>query len=216
MDVLKELMGHTTLSATQGYYRVTAVRRRSAVDALAALQIDRKGRRIRPLVETLLESEALRDQIGEVSVPFGTCVEPSNVRAQGRACPMRFQCLGCAHYRTDPSYQEALRTHLTRLLTDQERLATALPDLDEWARLGALPSDEEIEALRRLIRRNEELMSALEPQDRAGVDEAIQVMRAARAQLQTVVPVQFLGTNRQPAPTVFPDVPGGRAAAPDG
>lgn len=206
VDVLKELMGHTTLASTQGYYRVTAVRRRNAVDALAALQIDRTGRRLRPLVDTLLESEVLRDQIGEVSVPFGTCVEPSNVRAQGRACPMRFQCLGCAHYRTDPSYQESLRGHLTRLLTDKERLASSLPDLDEWARLGALPSDEEIEALRRLIRRNEELMSALAPQERTTVEEAIQVMRAARAQLQTAVPVQLLGTNSQSAPTVFPDV----------
>lgn len=208
VDVLSELMGHTTLAATQGYYRVSARRRRSAVDALAALQVDRKGRLVRPLVETLLESEALREQIGEVSVPFGTCVEPSNVKAQGRACPMRFQCLGCAHYRTDPSYQDALRAHLTKLLTDKERLATALPDLDEWARLGALPSDGEIEALRRLIRRNEELMADLEPQDRTTVEEAIQVMRAARAQMQSAIPVQLLGASRQPTPTLFPNVRG--------
>lgn len=216
LDVLKELMGHLTLASTQGYYRVTARRRRGAVDALAALQIDRKGRRLRPLVETLLESEVLRENIGEVSVRFGTCVEPSNVRAQGRACPMRFQCLGCAHYRTDPSYQEALRAHLTRLLTDKERLASALPDLDEWARLGALPSDEEIEALRRLIRRNEELMSALEPHDRTNVEEAIEVMKAARAQLQTAVPVRLLGANRQSVPTVFPDVRHRRGENSDG
>ena len=124
--------------------------------------------------------------------------------------------MGCAHYRTDPSYQDALRAHLTRLLTDKERLASALPDLDEWARLGALPSDEEIEALRRLIRRNEELMSGLEPQDRTTVEEAIQVMKASRAQLQTAVPVHLLGTNRQPAPTVFPDVPRRRGEASGG
>ncbi len=207
VDVLKELMGHTAITSTQGYYRVTARRRRSAVDALAALQVDRNGRRIRPLVETLLESEALRDQVGQVSVPFGICVEPSNVRAQGHACPFRFQCLACSHFRTDFSYQDELRSYLTQLLKDKERLlAAAVPDLEDWARRGALPSDEEIEALRRLIRRNDDLLVALDPAERAAVDEAIHVMRTARAQLQTAVPVQLLGVGRQPAPTVHHQV----------
>lgn len=206
VDVLKELMGHTAITSTQGYYRVTARRRRSAVDALAALQVDRHGRRIRPLVETLLESEALRDQVGQVSVPFGICVEPSNVRAQGRACPFRFQCLGCAHFRTDPSYQDELRSYLTQLLKDKERLAAAVPDLEDWARRGALPSEEEIEALRRLVQRNEDLLVAFDPAERAAIDEAIHVMKTARAQLQTAVPIQLLGVGRQPAPTVHPQV----------
>jgi hypothetical protein len=170
------------------------------------MQIDRHGRPVRPLVETLLESEALREQVGQVSVPFGICAEPSNVRANGRACPFRFQCVGCAHFRTDPSYQAELRSYLTRLLKDKERLAASVPDLEDWARRGALPSKEEIEALRRLVQRNEDLLVALEPTERAAVEEAIGVMRTARAQLQTAVPVQLLGVGRQPAPTVHPEI----------
>ncbi len=206
VDVLKELMGHTAITSTQGYYRVTARRRRAAVDALAALQIDHRGRQVRPAVETLLESEVLRDQVGEVAVAFGHCTEPSNVRAHGRACPFRFQCLGCSHFRTDPSYQPDLRNYLLALLKDRERLATAVPGLEEWARNDALPSEEEIEAVRRLMQRNDELVASLAPEERATVEEALRVMRTCRAQVHTAVPVQLLGTNRQPAPTVFPEV----------
>jgi len=207
VDVLKELMGHSAITSTQGYYRVTARRRRAAVDAMAALQIDHRGRQVRPAVERLLDSEAMRDQVGQVAVAFGQCTEPSNVRARGRACPFRFQCLGCSHFRTDPSYQPDLRGHLIALLKDRERLASAVPGLEEWARSDALPSEEEIEALRRLIGRNDELIAGLEPQERSVVEDALKVMRTSRAQMQTAVPVQLLGVNRQPAPTVFPGTP---------
>nr|MDQ6928928.1 transposase [Actinomycetota bacterium] len=78
-------MGHTKLSTTQGYYKVTDKRKRKAVDQLAALQLDRNGERARRAVERLLESEALRDAVGQVAVPFGICREPTNVKAQGQA-----------------------------------------------------------------------------------------------------------------------------------
>ena len=206
VEVLKELMGHDAITSTQVYYRVTERRRRHAVDALAALQIDHRGRRVRPAVETLLDSEVLRDQMGEVAVAFGHCTEPSNVRAHGRACPFRFQCLGCSHFRTDPSYQPELRNYLLALLKDRERLSSAMPGLEEWARKDALPSEEEIEALRRLMKRNDELVGELAPEERATVEEALQVMKTTRAQMQTAVPVQLLRRNRQPAPTLFPEV----------
>jgi hypothetical protein len=157
-------------------------------------------------VETLLDSEALRDQVGEVAVAFGHCTEPSNVQAHGRACPFRFQCLGCSHFRTDPSYQPDLRNYLLALLKDRERLSTAMPGLEDRARNDALPSEEEIEAVRRLMKRNDELVGELSPEERATVDEALRVMRTSRAQMQTAVPVQLLGVNRQPAPTLFPEV----------
>ena len=95
-------MGHTKLSTTQGYYRVTHKRKRKAVDQLAGLQLNRSGERARPAVERLLDSEHLRDAVGQVAVPFGICQEPTNVRAHGQACPFRHQCFGCTHFRTDP------------------------------------------------------------------------------------------------------------------
>ncbi|MET9517998.1 site-specific integrase [Streptomyces sp. NPDC002994] len=104
-DVLRELMGHRSLQTTQTYYRVTEKRTRSAVDKLV--------------------SHHARLRIGQVSVPYGICVEPSNVKAGGHGCPFRFRCVGCDHFRTDPSYLPELRTYLDTLLRDREHLAAA-------------------------------------------------------------------------------------------
>ncbi|MGH3233845.1 MAG: hypothetical protein ACRDOH_11425, partial [Streptosporangiaceae bacterium] len=41
-----------------------------------------------------------RYAVGEVAVPYGRCTEPSNVQAGGGACPVRFRCAGCDHFRT--------------------------------------------------------------------------------------------------------------------
>jgi integrase len=84
VEVLAALMGHARLSTTQGYYRVTHKRKRQAVDQLAALQLNGRGERARPTVERLLDSEHLRDAVGQVAVPFGICREPTNVKAHGQ------------------------------------------------------------------------------------------------------------------------------------
>ncbi|MFJ4901973.1 tyrosine-type recombinase/integrase [Streptomyces sp. NPDC088727] len=153
-DVLRELMGHRSLQTTQGYYRVTEKRTRAAVDKLVSFQFDRHGNKIWTQARQLLEHEHARLQIGQVSVSYGICVEPSNVKAGGHGCPFRFRCVGCDHFRTDPSYLSELRTYLDNLLRDRERLAAA-SDLDAWARTEATPSDEEIKRIRTLIRRVE-------------------------------------------------------------
>ena len=206
IEVLAELMGHTRLTSTQAYYRVSAKRKRKAVDLLAALQVDRGGTRSRPLVERLLDAEATREAIGQVAVPFGICTEPVNVKAHGQACPFRHQCFGCTHFRSDPSYLPELRAYLTRLLADKERLRAAVPELEDWARKTAVPSAEEIASLRRIIDRCEELLEELADDERAAVEEAVTVLRRARAQLDTSVPVRFRGVITQPSPRLFPGV----------
>lgn len=206
IEVLAELMGHTRLTSTQAYYRVSAKRKRKAVDLLAALQVDRGGARSRPLVERLLDAEATREAIGQVAVPFGICTEPVNVKAHGQACPFRHQCFGCTHFRSDPSYLPELRAYLTRLLADKERLRAAVPELEDWARMTAVPSAEEIASLRRIIDRCEELVEELAGDERAAVEEAVTVLRRARAQLDTSVPVRFRGVITQPSPRLFPGV----------
>ena len=80
------------------------------------------------------------------------CTEPSNVKAGGGACPFRFRCAGCDHFRTDVAYLPDLRGYLDDLLRTRERLL-ASTDLDEWARAEAMPSQEEITRIRRLIDR---------------------------------------------------------------
>jgi integrase len=206
VEVLAALMGHKKLSTTQGYYRVTHIRKRKAVDQLAGLQVNRRGERARPTVERLLDSEHLRDAVGQVAVPFGICQEPTNVRAHGQACPFRHQCFGCTHFRTDPSFLPELRAHLRRMLTDNERLRAAAPELEDWARHAAIPSGEEIAAVRQIIDRCDTVLAELPDADREAVNDAITVLRRSRAQLDTTVPVRFLGVIGSPAPRLFPNI----------
>jgi hypothetical protein len=79
--------------------RVGEPRRREAVDRVAVMQFDRHGNRIWRQAQALLDSEHARRAIGEIAVPFGVCAEPSKVAAGGNACPFRFRCVGCDHFR---------------------------------------------------------------------------------------------------------------------
>jgi hypothetical protein len=99
IDVLRELMSHRKRDTTKQYYRVEEQRRREAVDRVAAMQFDRHGNRIWRQVQALLDSEHARRAIGEITIPFGICAEPSNVAAGGNACPFRFRCAGCEDFR---------------------------------------------------------------------------------------------------------------------
>ncbi|MGO9754924.1 MAG: tyrosine-type recombinase/integrase [Solirubrobacteraceae bacterium] len=204
VDVLAELMGHANMNTTQGYYTVRDVRKRKAVDMLAPLQIDCHGNPRTPVVAQLLASERLRQQIGQTAVPMGHCTEPSNVKAGGHSCPYRHRCFGCEHFRTDPSSQPELRDYLHKLLLDRERLAGAVPALADWALRDAAPSEQEITAVRALVRRNEELIEQLDPADRAAVIDAIAVTRRVRAQLATEIPARFRLATSQPRPTLTP------------
>ncbi|MFD3780288.1 hypothetical protein [Streptomyces sp. NPDC058612] len=116
------------------------------------MQFDRHGNRIWRDVHSLLDSEHDRRSMGETSVPYEVCTEPSNVAAGGNACPMRFRSVGCGHFRTDVSYLPDLKNYLSDLLRSRERLIGTF-DADEWARSEAMPSDEEIRRVRRLIAR---------------------------------------------------------------
>jgi integrase len=206
VDALRELLGHDTVRTTLGYYRVTAKRKREAQNRLGPLQIDRAGRLVRPDLDHLAEAERLRDDVGQVAVPFGICTEPTNVAAGGQSCPFRHRCVGCEYFRTDPSFQPELRTYLTQLLADRERLTTAVPALADWARRDALPSEAEIDAVRRLVRANDQALDVLDEADRAAIDEAMAVMRRHRASLDASFPVELRGLVRQPTPALFPAI----------
>ncbi|GAA2657410.1 tyrosine-type recombinase/integrase [Nonomuraea recticatena] len=187
IDVLRELMGHRTAHSTQGYYRITEKRSRAAVERVTAHQFDGSGQRIWRQAAALLDSERARMRIGQVSVPYGTCVEPSNVQAGGGACPYRFRCLGCGHFRTDVSYLPELRAHLDQLLADRERVL-ATSDLQDWARAEATPSDIEINKMRTLIRRVEDHLDELPEQERQQLRDATKVLRSARQTVNLGMP----------------------------
>ncbi len=180
-DVLRDLMNHRNINATLRYYRIGEDRRRDAVDKVAAMQFDRHGNRIWRDVRALLDAEQARYAIGEVAVPYGRCAEPSNVAAGGGACPVRFRCAGCDHFRTDVSYLPDLTAYLDDLLRTRERLAAAIDGVDGWARADATPAREEITRIRRLISRINGDIAQLSDAQRAEIDQAVAAIRKHRA-----------------------------------
>jgi integrase len=181
IDVLAELLDHRNLNVTRCYYRVGEDRRREAAGKVTALSFDRHGNRIWQDAAALLESAHARYQAGEVAVPYGRCTEPSNVQAGGGACPVRFRCAGCDHFRTDVSYLPDLTAYLDDLLRTRERLAAAIDGVDERARADATPAEEEITRIRRLIGCVKGDMTRLSDPGRARIDEAVTVIRKHRA-----------------------------------
>jgi hypothetical protein len=201
VDVLRELMDHRQLTTTQGYYRVGEKRRREAVDRVTTMQFDRHGNRVWRQVQALLDDEHMRRAVGEVAVPYGTCSEPSNVAAGGHDCPVRFRCVGCAHFSTDVSYLPDLESYLSDLLRSRERLRSAFSAADNWAKAEAMPSDEEITRIRGLISRIKADVDELSAEDRAQIEDAIGIVRRAR---NSVVGLG-LPRVRQPLPDIRPD-----------
>jgi integrase len=180
IDVLAELLDHRNLNVTRGYYRVGEDRRRAAVDIVTAMSFDRHGNRIWRDAQALLDSEHARYAVGEVAVPYGRCTEPSNVAAGGGACPVRFRCAGCDHFRTDVSYLPDLSVYLDDLLQTRERLAAAIDGVDDWARADATPTQQEITLIRRLIGRINGGLEQAGDTERAAIDEAVTVLRRHR------------------------------------
>jgi integrase len=181
IDVLAGLLDHRSYSVTRRYYRIGEDRRRAAVDTVTALSFDRHGNRIWREAHMLLESERARHAVGEVSVPYGTCTEPTNVKAGGGACPVRFRCVGCDHFRTNIAFLPDLQAYLDDLLRTRERLTAAIDGVDDWARADATPTEEEITRLRRLITRIKGDIAELDDTERAQIDEAIAIVRRHRA-----------------------------------
>jgi hypothetical protein len=103
------------------------------------------------------------------------------VAAGGTACPVRFRCAGCDHFRTDVSYLPDLTAYLDDLLRTRERLAAAIGGVDDWARADATPAQEEITRIRRLIGRIKGDIAQLPDAERARIDEAVTVIGKHRA-----------------------------------
>jgi integrase len=203
IDTLQKLMDHRTTATTQIYYRVTWSRKREAIERVAPLTMDKDGRRT-GFCAALGEAERLREEIGRIPVPLGYCTEQHNVRALGAHCPFSHQCLGCEHFRADPSHLPDLYAYLERLLETRERLRAAVPQLAEWARTKAIPADAEISAVRTLIRAGETALDGLAPPERARLLELFRVLRATRARMDGTMDVEQVAATRNPQPTFVP------------
>ena len=203
IDVLAELLDHRSYSMTRRYYRIGEDRRRAAVDTVTALSFDRHGNRIWRDAQMLLESERARHAVGEVAVPYGTCTEPTNVKAGGGACPVRYRCVGCDHFRTNVAFLPELQAYLDDLLRTRERLASTVDGIDDWARADATPTQEEITRVRRLINRIKGDITGIDETERARIDDAVAIVRRHRAAHTVPLGMPVL-TVTPPAPPTTP------------
>ncbi|WP_175409048.1 tyrosine-type recombinase/integrase [Streptomyces sp. TRM64462] len=185
-DVLRDLMDHRSANTTAGYYKVSLKRKREAVKTMRQHVMDRVGL---PAPMASNTSYELRS----VAVPFGNCTEPSNVKAGGQACPIRFQCAGCGHYRPDPSYLPAVEDHI-RTLKGNREMAMATGAAEFVTRgLG-----EEIAAFQQVGAKMKEYMSNLPEDERNQVEEAAKVLRKVRAASgeRPLLPLTVVSRNR--------------------
>ena len=172
VDVLKELMDHAAVATTMGYYRVRLKRKQQAIRSVGSLAIDAAGNPA-PFTSPTAYQRA------SVAVPFGNCTEPSNVKAGGGACPIRFQCAGCGFYRPDPSYLPALEQHIAALRADRETARAIGAAAYVTDNLTA-----EIRAFSHVAEQMHHRLAELAPDEREEVEQASKLLRRARAARQ--------------------------------
>jgi hypothetical protein len=85
-----------------------------------------------------------------------------------------------AEISTDVSYLPDLHAYLDDLLRNRERVLAAT-DVEEWAKTEAMPSQEEISRIRRLISRITGGLDQLTSDERDQTDRAVAAVRRHRA-----------------------------------
>lgn len=181
VDVLRELLDHVSVQTTMGYYSVSLKRKRQAIAMVGSLAFD-AGANAAPFTDSLAYQRA------SVSVPFGNCTEPANVKAGGGHCPIRFQCAGCSFYRPDPSYLPALEEHLASLRADRESALAMDAAAYVLSNLSA-----EIDAFARVVEAMRRRLAELGPDERAEVEEASRLLRRARGARRIPLVVEETG-----------------------
>lgn len=178
-DVLRDLMDHRSLDVTMGYYKVSLGRKQEAVRTVARLAVDRHGSPKR--FEDLLAYE-----VESVAVPYGGCTEPSNVKAGGGHCRIRFQCAGCDFYRPDPSYLPALEQQVADLRADRE--AALAMEAADWV---VRNFDDQIRAYAKSADTMRRQLEEMPEEERATVEAASRELRKVRS-AAAFIPVQSL------------------------
>jgi hypothetical protein len=106
---------------------------------------------------------------------MGKCSEPPNVVAGGQACPVRYQCAGCPHFETDPSYLPELRAYADELRKEREAMHVA--GAVEWA-INQVSC--QLDVVTGHVRVHEALLESLAGDERALIEEASTTLRKAR------------------------------------
>ncbi len=187
IDVLKELMDHRSADTTARYYKVSLKRKQEAVKTMRLHVVDRHGN---PAPISSNKAYEMRS----VAVPFGNCQEPSNVKAGGHACPIRFQCAGCGFYRPDPSYLAAIEDQIRDLKADKE---TALAmGTDEYVIRNL---QDQIDSFKKVAKNMHEQIEALPKQEREELMESVTVLRKSRAARGRMLPLTVINRSETTA-----------------
>ncbi|GAT69081.1 transposase [Planomonospora sphaerica] len=88
--------------------------------------------------------------------------------------------------RTDVSYLPDLETYLADLLRSREKLPATV-EVDDWTRAEAMPSDEQISRVRRLISRIKADVDDLAEEEKAQIMEVVTIVRRHRQGIVTIV-----------------------------
>ncbi len=163
-----------------------AARESSGTGHLTTIRLSQALRHADAGVPAPASGSASTYQVRSVAVPFGNCIEPSNIKAGGKACPIRFQCAGCGFCRPDPSYLRAIEDHVRTLKADRET-AVALGADDFVVR----NLSDQADAYRQVAATMCDKLAALTDEERSEVEEASATLRKLRA--AAAVPVAFTG-----------------------
>lgn len=183
VDVLRELMDHRSIDTTMGYYQVSLKRKAEAVRTVGALSVDRDG-------NPYPHSSTVAYESASVAVPFGNCTEPSNVKAGGEHCPIRFQCSGCDFYRPDPSFLPAIEDQIAKLRLEREHAVAV--NAAEWVTQNY---DDQITSFKKIAAAMKALIENLPDEQRTALDEASAVLRRTRA-ARTYLPLTVVSHGR--------------------
>lgn len=105
-----------------------------------------------------------------------------HVRAGGQACPIRYQCAGCPHFESDPSYLPDLRVYADDLRREREMLLAM--GAANWVIANVAG---QLDVITEHIARHEQLLHGLPAEQRDAVEDASRTVRKARQS----VPVAF-------------------------
>lgn len=115
-DVLQEYMGHSSFNTTMAYFKVTARRRKRALEAVAPRRLNIHGE--------VISADRERDGFTKVAVSLGHCTEPQNVAAGGHGCMVDHACESCPFFLVDPLERDGMeaKRHALRVKLERARV----------------------------------------------------------------------------------------------
>ncbi len=114
--------------------------------------------------------------------------QPVAARGELGACPICYQCAGCAHFESDPSFLPELRGYAGDLRREREALLAA--GAADWV---AGNVTRQLDVITGHIRTHEAALDHLPAEQRAVLEEASATLRRARR----MVPVTLGPTRRK-------------------